>query len=218
MEISRIGVIGSGAVGQVLASGFIKHGYEVMLGSRDPGKLGNWKQNAGDKGHVGNFEDTAAFGDLVILATKGSVAGEALELAGPANLENKVIIDATNPIADTPPDNGVLHFSTSLEQSLMEKLQQNFPQARFVKAFNSVGNALMVNPDFGGIKPTMFICGNDLEAKKEVAKILDQFGWETEDMGGDVSARAIEPLCILWCIPGFQSNSWNHAFKLLRSY
>lgn len=217
MDVYKIGVIGSGTVGQVLASGFIKHGYEVMIGSRDPAKLENWKQKAGEKGYIGNFEDAASFGDLVVLASKGSAAKEALELAGASNLEKKVIIDATNPITDTPPDNGVLHFSTSLEESLMEQLQQSFPQARFVKAFNSVGNALMVNPGFGGIKPTMFICGNDSEAKGAVNKILDQFGWETEDLGQAESARAIEPLCILWCIPGFQSNSWNHAFKLLRS-
>ena len=85
-----------------------------------------------------------------------------------------------------------------------------------MKAFNSVGAAAMVNPAFAAGKPSMFICGNDPGAKAEVGGILDQFGWETEDMGGVEAARAIEPLCMLWCIPGFQKNDWAHAFKMLR--
>ena len=126
------------------------------------------------------------------------------------------MIDATNPISDTPPTEGVLHFFTDPNQSLMESLQKKFPKAHFVKAFSSVGNAHMVDPDFGGIKPSMFICGDDTKAKGQVGEILTQFGWETEDMGGAIAARAIEPLCILWCIPGFKDNQWNHAFKLLK--
>jgi predicted dinucleotide-binding enzyme len=125
-------------------------------------------------------------------------------------------MDATNPIADAPPENGVLKFFTNLDDSLMEQLQREFPDVGFVKAFNSVGSALMVNPEFKNGKPTMFICGNDAKAKEVVAGIVEQFGWESEDMGGAEAARAIEPLCILWCIPGFQKNEWNHAFKLLR--
>lgn len=98
----------------------------------------------------------------------------------------------------------------------MERLQRAVPAARFVKAFNSVGNAFMVDPQFPGGKPTMFICGNDDGAKWIVRGILDEFGWETEDMGKVEAARAIEPLCMLWCIPGFARNEWSHAFKLLR--
>jgi len=86
-----------------------------------------------------------------------------------------------------------------------------------VKCFNSVGNTQMVDPDFGGIKPTMFICGNDVDARKEVTNILDEFGWETEDMGAAEAAGTIEQLCILWCIPGFLRNDWEHAFKLMRT-
>ena len=122
----------------------------------------------------------------------------------------------TNPSAEAPPVEGVLRFFTSLDESLMERLQREFGDARFVKAFNSVGSASMVNPQFKGGKPTMFICGNDEPAKKIVTGILDQFGFETEDMGKAEAARAIEPLCILWCIPGFLRNDWVHAFKLLR--
>ena len=112
--------------------------------------------------------------------------------------------------------NGVLKFFTNLDESLMERLQREFAAARFVKAFNSVGNAFFVNPQFKDGKPTMFICGNDEGAKKIVKGILDQFGWETADMGKVEAARAIEPLCMLWLIPGFLRNEWKHAFKLLR--
>ena len=133
------------------------------------------------------------------------------------NLAGKPVIDATNPIADAPPTNGVLKFFTSLDASLMEDLQRAIPDAHFVKAFNSVGNALMVDPRFKGGRPTMFICGNNDKAKRTVRGILDQFGWETADMGTVEAARAIEPLCMLWCIPGLTRNEWTHAFKLLRS-
>ena len=150
-----------------------------------------------------------------MLAVKGTAAVEALRGAGAANLTGKTVIDACNPIADEPPTNGVLKFFTNHDESLMEKLQKEFKSARFVKAFNSVGSSSMVNPQFKGGKPTMFICGNDDEAKKTVGKILDQFGWEVADMGKAEAARAIEPLCMLWCIPGFLRNEWVHAFKLL---
>jgi predicted dinucleotide-binding enzyme len=145
------------------------------------------------------------------------VALDVLKAAGAANMAKKPVLDATNPIADAPPTNGVLKFFTNLDQSLMERLQAAYPDAHFVKAFNSVGNAMMVNPKLkGGGKPTMFICGNDDKAKATVRGILDQFGWETADMGKAEAARAIEPLCMLWCIPGFIRNEWTHAFKLLQ--
>ncbi len=213
----KIGIGGSGDVGKTLANGFIKHSYEVMIGTRSPEKLSEWKAKAGKSDRVGSFNETAAFGDILVLAAKGTTAKDTLQLAGADNLKGKTIIDATNPIAEAPPVNGVLKFFTSLDNSLMEQLQAAYPGARFVKAFSSVGSALMVNPDFGGIKPTMFICGNDAAAKKEVGKILDQFGFEVEDMGSVEAARAIEPLCILWCIPGFLRNEWMYAFKLLKN-
>jgi predicted dinucleotide-binding enzyme len=199
----KIGILGSGTVGQALANGFIKHGYEAMIGTRSPEKLSAWKEKAGKSGRIGSFAETAAFGDIIVLAAKGTTAKDTLKMAGAANLKGKTIIDTTNPIADAPPENGVLKFFTSLDNSLMEQLQAAFPEARFVKAFSSVGNALMVNPDFGGIKPTMFICGNDANAKKDVGKILEQFGFEVEDMGGVQAARAIEPLCMLCAFRAF---------------
>lgn len=213
----KIGIIGSGIVARVLGSAFIAEGNDVMLGSRDPGKdaVKKWKSDNPGAG-TGNFSEAAAFGELIVLATSGHAARSALELAGFKNLEGKTIIDVTNPIAEAPPVNGVLIFSSSLNRSLMEDLQDLVPEAKFVKAFNSVGNAQMYKPKYKEGKPSMFICGNDEAAKKKVSRILDQFGWETEDMGKVEAARAIEPLCMLWCIPGFLKNQWTHAFKLLK--
>ncbi|MGE5106611.1 MAG: NADPH-dependent F420 reductase [Sphingobacteriales bacterium] len=213
----KIGIIGSGIVGRVLATAFLKEGYEVSLGTRDTGKdeVAGWKtENA--LGNIGTFKETAAFGEILVLAVAGSVAIDVVNIAGKENFSNKVIVDATNPISKEPPVNGVLKFFTDLNESLMEKIQQVIPQAKLVKAFNSVGNALMYKPNFSEGVPTMFIAGNDAAAKKTVTGILTAFGWETEDMGKAEAARAIEPLCILWCIPGFISNQWTHAFKLLR--
>jgi len=211
----KVGIIGSGVVAQALGDGFVKHGHEVMLGTREPAKLADWAAK-NPSSTVGSFAETAKFGEMVVLAVKGTVASKALRAAGAANLSGKTVIDAVNPIADAPPVNGVLRFFTSLDESLMEQLQREFPEAHFVKAFNSVGSALMVDPKLAAGKPTMFICGNDDSAKKTVSEILDQFGWEAADMGQIEAARAIEPLCMLWCIPGFLRNEWTHAFKLLR--
>ncbi len=211
----KIGIIGSGTVGKVLAEGFIKHGYDVMIGTRDTTKLIEWANQTKGKAGVGSFAETAEFGDILVLAVKGIHAKQALSIAGRDNL-NKVIIDVTNPIAEAPPTNGVIKFFTSLDSSFMEQLQKEFSNAKFVKAFNSIGNNLMVNPEFGSVKPSMFICGNDDDAKKEVRKIVELFGFEVEDMGKVEAARAIEPLCILWCIPGFLKNDWMHGFKMLR--
>ncbi|MBV9287770.1 MAG: NAD(P)-binding domain-containing protein [Hyphomicrobiales bacterium] len=212
----RVGVIGSGVVGQTLAAGFLKHGHEVAVGTREPAKLKDWA----DK-HPGaqlkSFADAAVFGEVVVLAVAGQVALEALKLIGPKALQGKTVIDACNPIGGGPPVHGVLSFFTSLTDSLMERLQKAYPGAHFVKAFNSVGNGQMINPQFAGGRPTMFICGNDEGAKNTVASICDQFGWDAEDMGPVEAARAIEPLCMLWCIPGVGRGDWSpHAFKLLR--
>jgi predicted dinucleotide-binding enzyme len=140
-----------------------------------------------------------------------------LTLIGSSTLQGKTVIDACNPIGGGPPVNGVLSFFTPQNQSLMEQLQKAYPSAHFVKAFNSVGSGQMVNPVFASGRPTMFICGNDKDAKKTVERILEQFGWDTEDMGAIEAARPIEALCMLWCIPGIGQNDWSpHAFKLLR--
>ena len=211
----KIGVIGSGQVGQVLAEGFLRHGHEVMRGSRDASKLADWKKKAGAKAQVGSLGDTARFGDIIVLAVKGTAAEEAVEQCG-GGLDGKVVLDTTNPIADKPPTNGVLAYFTGPNESLMERLQRRAPKARFVKAFSCVGSALMIDPKLPS-KPSMFICGNDSTSKERARGILEKFGWETEDMGSVEAARAIEPLCMLWCIPGLLRNDWgNRAFKVVR--
>jgi predicted dinucleotide-binding enzyme len=213
--MQRIGVLGSGQVAQVLAKGFKKHGYDVRIGSRSPAKLAEFASSTGIAS--GTFAEVTAWAEAVVLAVLGRAAQEALELAGRENLEGKLVIDTTNPISGEPPIDGVLRYFTDANSSLFETLQAAFPEAKLVKAFNSVGNALMVNPSLPGGKPTMFICGDDAEAKSAVVRILEQFGWEPADMGSRVAARAIEPLCQLWCIPGFRQNQWMHAFRLLRA-
>jgi 8-hydroxy-5-deazaflavin:NADPH oxidoreductase len=210
----KIGVLGSGAVGKVLARGFLEHGHEAMVGTRNNAKLADWLAS-NPHGRVGSFSETATFGEIVVLAVKGTAAADVLRAAGAKNLSGKLVIDTTNPIADAPPTNGVLKYFTDLDDSLMERLQREFPDAQFVKAFNSVGSEYMVDPQFAGGKPTMFICGNNEAARKTTTGLLEQFGWEVADMGSAESARAIEPLCILWCIPGLLRGEWSHAFKFL---
>jgi 8-hydroxy-5-deazaflavin:NADPH oxidoreductase len=214
--MQKIGVIGSAVVGQTLAQGFKQHGYDVRIGSRTPAKLADFSSSSGIP--AATFADAAAWADAVVLAVHGAAAQDAVRAAGgEANLRGKIVIDTTNPIADAPPVDGVLQYFTGPNSSLLEQLQAAFPAVRFVKAFNSVGSARMVNPQFSGGRPTMFYCGNDAEAKTFVARVLDQFGWEAADMGGAIAARAIEPLAQLWCIPGFKQNRWTHAFKVLWS-
>jgi predicted dinucleotide-binding enzyme len=210
----KIGILGSGDVAQALARGFLDQGDSVTMGTRSVAKLAEWaKQNP--RARVASFAECAKTAEFVVLAVKGTVAAEALRAAGQDNLAGKCVLDATNPIADSPPTNGVLKYFTTFDESLMERLQREFPKARFVKAFNSVGSAHMVKPKFAGGPPSMFICGNDDAAKQSVAAVAEQFGWQPVDMGKAEAARAIEPLCMLWCIPGFLRNDWSHAFKLL---
>jgi hypothetical protein len=214
--MKKIGILGSGIVAKTLGSGFIKHGYSVMLGTRDSDKLKDWLAENGNDARVGSFEDAARFGDIIVLAVKGIVAGDAIDLAGPQNLHFKTVIDTTNPIAPVAPEDGVLRYFSSINESLMEQLQNRFPEVHFVKAFNSVGSAHMVNPSMTE-KPTMFICGNNIGSRKHVADILHLFGWDVADMGRATAARAIEPLCMLWCIPYMQDGVRNHAFRLITS-
>jgi predicted dinucleotide-binding enzyme len=206
----NVTILGTGPVGDALTKGFLKYGHTVMRGSRDLAKLDSWK----DSCRIGSSAEAAAWGDMIVLAVKGSAAESVLEQAGHANLSGKVIIDTTNPIADAKPDQGVLRYFTNANESLMERLQAAVPAARFVKAFNSVGNAFMVDPPFQP-KPTMFICGNDPAAKEDVTKLLEQFGWGVADMGEAAGARPIEALCQLWCIPGLRGGGWSHAFAWL---
>jgi 8-hydroxy-5-deazaflavin:NADPH oxidoreductase len=210
--MKKVAVLGSGVVGETLSNGFLAHGYAVMRGSRDPAKLAAWKAGAKGEASIGSFEDAAGFGEIVVLAVAGSGAAAVVDMITP-HIAGKPVLDTTNPIGG-PPENGVLKYFTAQNDSLMEQLQKAAPKAHFVKAFNSVGNTMMVNPKLSAT-PTMFICGNDAGAKSTATEILTQFGWETLDCGGVEAARPIEALCMLWCIFGFANNDWMHAFKML---
>lgn len=214
--MKKIGIIGSGVVGKTLAKGFLQYGYDTTIASRSTEKRLELQAELGNNIHVADFASTAQNADIVVLAVKGTKAKEALLICGLDNLHGKTIIDATNPIADAAPQNGVLRYFSDINFSLMEDLQTTIPNAHFVKAFSCVGSAFMVNPNFDGQKPSMFICGNNDGAKQDVADILTQFGWDIEDMGKAEAARAIEPLAMLWCIPGMLQGKWSHAFKLLK--
>lgn len=216
----KIGVLGSGEVGRTLATALLKENHEIKLGTRDisnPAVI-SWMAKPENQGaSVGTFSEAAEFGESIVLAVKGSKALEAIGIAGSGNFSGKVVVDVTNPIADTPLVNGsIISFFTNANESLAELIQNNIPDAKVVKAFNSVGSHLMYQPAFNDGWPTMFICGNDKNAKEEVIATFNGFGWDFEDMGKIEAARAIEPLCVLWCILGFISQNWNYAFHLKR--
>ena len=168
--MKKIAILGSGTVGEVLANGFLQHGHAAMRGSREPAKLAAWKAGAKGEASTGTFVEAATWGEIIVLAVKGT-ATEAVVAQIAPQLAGKTVIDATNPIADAPPQHGVLQYFTSQNDSLMERLQKSVPAAHFVKAFNSVGHACMVNPKFA-TPPSMFICGNDAGAKQETTAIL----------------------------------------------
>ena len=221
----KIGIIGSGDVGRRLADGLLEIGHQVKVGTRDTSKkeVVEWINRHRNKGgkesenaSVGSFADAASFGDdLIILCTSWSGTSNAIKMAGQNNLIGKVVIDTTNPLdfsQGLPP-----RMAVGETDSAAEINQRSIPGAKIVKAFNIVGNPHMFHPDFPGGPPTMFICGNDEQAKKVITEnILTPFGWETIDIGGLEGARLLEPLAMLWITYYFRSGSGNHAFKLLR--
>ena len=212
----RIGVLGSGAVGQSLGSGLAALGHDVKMGTREPAgeKVRAWVAKVGTKASAGTFAEAAAFAEIAVLATLWAGTESALQLAGARNLAGKVVIDATNPLdfkAGGPPGLALGHTDSGGEQ-----VQRWLPDARVVKAFNIVGNAHMVRPQFPGGPPDMFLCGNDAPAKKTVSDLCTALGWPVIDLGGLECARYLEPLAMVWIVHGFRSGTWNHAFKLLR--
>lgn len=211
MKKMKVGVLGSGDVGKSFARAFHALGNDVKIGSRSPEKLKEFA--AGEKVSSGTFEETARFGEVIALATLGTGTEQALKLAGPKNLDGKVVIDATNPLEF--PKGAPPRLSIGHDDSLGERVQRWIPSARVVKAFNTVGNQLFFKPKVRGGPPTMFLCGNDGEAKKVVSQICDAFGWEVIDIGGIESSRYLEPMCLTWVLHGILSGSWDHAFKML---
>ena len=212
----RVGILGTGDVGRTLASAFLALGHEVKLGSRDASneKSRNWVAEAGLKGSAGNFGEAAAFGELIVLATLGIATEVAVRMAGAKSLNGKVVIDTTNPLIFKPNQAPELAFGFS--DSLGERVQRLVPEAKVVKAFNTVGNAHMFKPQFRNGPPDMFICGNDDGAKKTVTDLLTEFGWGTVDIGSIQGSRYLEAMCMAWVLYGLKTGSWNHAFKLLR--
>ncbi len=217
-DIMKIGILGSGDVGRKLADGFIELGHQVKIGSRDPrqSKLTEWiDKHDKEKASSGTFADTASFGELVVLATLWTGTADAIRHADSRNFASKIVIDVTNPLDFSngmPPRLALGHTD-----SAGETVQRMLRDSKVVKTFNIVGNPHMIHPDFPGGKPTMFICGNDDEAKKMVTNdILTRFGWETIDIGGIEGSRLLEPLALLWITHYFRTGNGNHAFKLLQ--
>lgn len=211
----QIGILGTGDVGQALGNAFIALGHDVRMGSRDGNndKAATWAQAAGAKASTGTFADAAGFADIVVLATLGVANESAITMAGRDAFAGKIVLDTTNPLdfSEGRPQLAVGHTDSGGEQ-----VQRLLPKAKVVKVFNTVGNAFMFRPDFAGGPPTMFICGDDAEAKAAVTTLLTDFGWETADIGGIDGSRYLEPMCLAWVRYGLQTNSWTHAFKLLR--
>lgn len=213
---SPLAILGTGDVAQTFARGLMDLGHTVMLAGRDAAstaqKLAAFVAETGAR--TGSYADAAAFGQAAFLAVKGSAAQAALQAAGPA-LDGKLVIDATNPITDEAPEHGVLRYFTERNDSLGERLQAAFPSLKLVKAFNTVGAAFFVRPTFAQGRGSMFIAGNDADAKAAVAGLIEAWGWQPYDVGRIEGARVTEPLCQLWCLPGFLRNDWAHAFQVI---
>ena len=213
---SRVGVLGTGEVGQRLAAGFASRGHSVMIGTRDPDKpeLREWLAADGAGIEAGTFAETAAYGELLVLAVLGTAAEETIGEVGPGNFSGKVVIDATNPLDFS--DGFPPKLAISGEDSLGERVQRTLPEAKVVKAFNTIGNPYFVDPSFPEGKPTMLIAGNDEAAKRTVGDVLADFGWPAPvDIGGIEGARELEAICVAWVKIGGARGSWDHGFKLL---
>ncbi|HXQ79293.1 MAG TPA: NAD(P)-binding domain-containing protein [Thermoplasmata archaeon] len=213
----KVGILGSGDVAKALGTAFVTLGHEVKLGSRTAGnpKAVEWAKGTKGKGSAGTFADSSGFGDVLVLATLGVATADAIRLAGVSHFDGKVVIDATNPLAFSA--QGAPSLAIGLTTSAGEENQKAVPKARVVKAFNIVGNPHMFRPTFPNGPPDMYICGNDAAAKKQVEKLLHDFGWPSViDIGGIEGSRELESLCVLWVKSAVSLGNFNVAFKLLR--
>jgi predicted dinucleotide-binding enzyme len=214
MEATRVGVIGSGAVGRALAAGFAAYGHEVTIGTRDPEAnedLQAWAAQH-DGVAVGHFVAAAEAGEIVVLATRGTAVEQAIATAGSQHFAGKVVIDATNPLDFS---GGGMALAVGHTDSGGEIVQRTIPDARVVKAFNTVNAGLMVDPQLPGGPHPMFIAGNDAEAKATVAEILDELGWRAFDVGGIERSRELEAFVLLWVAIGQRRGAWDHALTLV---
>jgi len=213
---SRVGVLGTGEVGRRLAAGLRRHGHTVTIGSRDPDKpeLREWLSGEGSGIEAGTFAESAAGGELLVLAVLGDAAEQVIADAGPENFTGKVVIDAMNPLDFS--DGFPPKLSVSGEDSLGERVQRTLPGAKVVKAFNIIGSPYFVDPSFSAGRPTMLIAGDDAGAKSTVTDLLADFGWsDIVDIGGIVGSRELEAICIAWVKIGGVRGAWDHGFKLL---
>ena len=212
----RVGILGSGVVGQALGTGFAAHGHDVQIGSQSPGKpeLVKWKESTRGTVSTGTFAEAAEHGELIVLAYLGSASEEVIRLAGSAHFDGKVVIDATNALdfsKGMPPG-----LFTAKDDSLGERHQRLLPRARVVKCFNIVPAPLMVRPNIGGSQPTMMIAGNDDAAKRDVDRILREFGWNgSMDLGGIENSRWLEALVPLWVRVAGKVGNFRVAFRVL---
>ena len=214
MEAKRVGVLGSGDVAKQLGRGFATRGYDVMLGTRDPKKLEKWKAEVRGKVSLGSFAQAAAHGDLIVVATHGAATEAVLEQAGPRNFNGKIVVDTTNPLDFSHGGPGLLF---GLTDSLGERVQRKLPGAKVVKCFNTVGNAMMVDPKFASGSARMWICGNDAEAKRAVDGLLRELGWAGGlDIGSIDGARWLEAMLPLWFRVGQALNTWEHILQVHR--
>ena len=211
----KIGIIGSGSVAQAIGSGLITAGHQVMLGSRDPAKpaISSWLDKSGSAAHAGTFAEAAQFGEINFVATRGTATEQALQLAGPDNFSGKVVVDVTNPLKMNAEKQMIL--APLPDGSLGETVQRLLATAKVVKALNTVNSAHMVRPRFPGGIPEMFLCGNDVDAKKTVGEILSSFGWTPIDAGSIEAARLLEPLSLLGIRLALASGNWNYVFRLI---
>jgi predicted dinucleotide-binding enzyme len=210
----RIAILGTGDVGRTLGAAFLALGHDVKMGAREATneRARAWAAENGAKASAGTFADAAGFGEIIVLASLGVANPQVIEAAGPERLRGKVLIDATNPLDFS---SGAPALAVGHTDSGGEQVQRLAPGARVVKAFNTVGHGAMFRPDIAGGPPDMFVCGNDEEAKRQVGAILRDFGWGVIDIGGIEASRYLEPICMVWVLHGFRTNTWKHAFKLL---
>lgn len=211
----KVGILGSGDVGQALGSGFVSRGHDVKLASRNPkGKAPEaWLSKVKGKASTGTYEEAARHGEVIVLATRGAAVEDVIRTAGIRNFEGKLVIDVTNPLDFQGPAPGLF---VGVTDSLAERIQRLVPDAKVVKAFNTVPSSQMVDPKFSGGAPQMLIGGNDGAAKKKLIAILKEFGWPGAlDLGGIETARWLEAHVPLWVLAGTAVGRWDHAFKVV---